>query len=341
MRKVGVFIGRFQPFHVGHYEIVKSALSQVDYLIMVLGSHLKSLNTRDPLTTDQRIKLIQASLTPDELERVRFVKVEDHDYNLDKWIAGVNSAGYNASLPWHSGPTSYYLVGMMKDHTSFYLNLFPNWKSFVCGVNEAITELSSTDIRRDWYLGNTDNISEMFTTHEAYEIFNDYISENDKRSNLRYEFDYEVKYPTIWGDGPHLTVDSCVVQAGHILLIQRGKEYGHGKWALPGGFVNKNETTADASLRELREETKIKLPTKILMGSLVNSHLYDAPHRSNRGRVVTNTFYYRLSDVGELPRVVGADDAMDAKWVPISKFQTMQSVMFEDHYSMISDVLKI
>lgn len=341
MRKVSVFIGRFQPFHAGHYAIVQSALEQTDYLIMVLGSNKKSINTRDPLTTHQRIDIIKSSLNREQLERIRFVKVEDYEYNLDKWIAGVNTAVANANLPWHSGPTSYYLAGMMKDHSSFYLNLFPNYKSIICKVDEYDNTLSSTFIRKLWYEGERELLNELFTTMPSFELFLSYMKINNDRHNLVYEYKYEQEYPTIWGNGPHLTVDSCVVQAGHILLIQRGKEYGHEKWALPGGFVNPYETTFDASLRELDEETQIKIPMKVLRGSLVNSKLYDSPYRSNRGRVVTNAFHYRLSDVGPLPKVKGADDAKDAKWVPISKFLTMQEEMFEDHFGMISDILKL
>jgi bifunctional NMN adenylyltransferase/nudix hydrolase len=339
MRKVSIFIGRFQPFHMGHYAIVKSALEQTDFLVMVLGSHKKSINTRDPLTTHQRIDIIKRSLSQEQLERIRFVKVEDYEYNLDKWIASVNTAIANANLPWHSGPTSYYLAGMMKDHSSFYLNLFPNYKSIICETDENNT-LSSTFIRKMWYEGEQ-GLYDAFVSTEAYNLFDVYIEQNDKKYSLKYEYNFEQEYPGKWGKGPHLTVDSCVVQAGHVLLIQRGKEYGHNKWALPGGFVNPYETTLDASLRELDEETQIKLPMKILRGSLVSSKLYDSPYRSNRGRVVTNAFQYRLSDVGPLPKVVGSDDAKDAQFVPISKFLTMQDEMFEDHYSMICDILKL
>lgn len=338
-RKVSVFIGRFQPFHIGHYEIVKSALMQTDYLVMVLGSYKKSINTRDPLDGYLREEIIRASLSDEELKRVRFVRVEDYEYNLDKWIAAVNTAVANAGLPWHSGSTRYYLAGMQKDHTSFYLNLFPNYDSIVCSTGEI--PLSSTTIRDAWYNGEMETLRNYFVSPEAYGLFNDAMDVMDKEFRLRYEYNFEKEYPTIWGNGPHLTVDSCVVQAGYVLLIQRGKEYGHNKWALPGGFVNSNETTLDASLRELDEETVIKVPIKVIRGSLINSKLYDSPYRSNRGRIVTNAFYYRLSDVGPLPKVRGSDDAKDAKWVPISKFLTMQEEMFEDHFSMICDILKL
>lgn len=339
MRKISVFIGRFQPFHRGHYKVVQKALSQTDFLIMVLGSDQKAINTRDPLTTEERISIIQKSLTAEERARTYFVAVQDYEYSLDRWIAGVQTAVRNARLPWTGEPIQYYLIGMQKDHTSFYLNLFPNWKSIpVAPVDDPRHIISASDIRADHYqmvMKDEKEWLKQFVNMEAFLEFSDIMSDKPIMNDYKYEQEYEGK----WGKGPHLTVDSAVVQAGYILLIQRGREYGYGRWALPGGFVNPDETTMEASLRELEEETKIKVPKKVLRGSLVKSKLYDAPHRSNRSRIVTHTFYYRLTDVGDLPRVKGSDDAMKAKWIPISQFMGQRQVMFEDHYDMITDIL--
>ena len=337
MRKVSVFIGRFAPFHKGHYRIVKSALERTDYLVMIIGSHNKSCDSRDPLTTQERINIIQASLTNQELSRVKFMSVEDHEYNLDRWIGAVQTAAHNANLPWHSGPTEYYLVGMKKDNSSYYLNLFPNFKSLVTELNESDYKVNSTDIRKDFYENKSD-FSEYFVTSAAHILFLSYMN---SKPTIVYEYLFEKKYKEDWGAGPFVTVDSCIVQAGHVLLIQRGKEYGHKKWALPGGFIESHETTFDAAIRELREETKVKVPEKVLRGSLVSSKLYDYPYRSNRARILTNSFYFRLSDNAPLPEVKGSDDAIDARWVPISEFLSMRDQMFEDHYSMICDILKI
>ena len=144
------------------------------------------------------------------------------------------------------------------------------------------------------------------------------------------------------GPGPHVTVDAAVVQAGHLLLIQRGSEYGGGQWALPGGFINRWETTEEAMLRELAEETQIKVPKKVLKGSIKDRRLYDDPHRSNRARIMTHAYHIRLDDsAGNLPKVKGSDDAQDARWFPIAQVQKMNAQMFEDHYSIIEDLLGV
>jgi bifunctional NMN adenylyltransferase/nudix hydrolase len=97
--------------------------------------------------------------------------------------------------------------------------------------------------------------------------------------------------------------------------------------------LNAGERIQDAVYRELREETKIKVPEAVLRGSTVTQRTFDDVHRSARGRTITSAFLIHLPATGELPKVKGADDAEKAKWVPLS--QVTQDVMFEDHFHII------
>jgi bifunctional NMN adenylyltransferase/nudix hydrolase len=89
----------------------------------------------------------------------------------------------------------------------------------------------------------------------------------------------------------------------------------------------------DGAIRELKEETKIKVPVPVLKGSIKDSKTFDPPNRSSRGRTITQAFLIDLG-VGELPKVKGADDAEKAFWVPFN--QVKQEKMFEDHAHIIS-----
>jgi bifunctional NMN adenylyltransferase/nudix hydrolase len=91
-------------------------------------------------------------------------------------------------------------------------------------------------------------------------------------------------------------------------------------------------------VRELEEETKIKVPPNVLRGSIAKEKRYDHPGRSLRGRTITTAFHFDLHDKS-MPRVRGSDDAAQAKWVPLSEFIQMQAVMYEDHYHIITDLL--
>ena len=131
-----------------------------------------------------------------------------------------------------------------------------------------------------------------------------------------------------------VTADSLVIQSGHVLMIKRKAEPGKGLMALPGGYVNANtdRSVEDAAIRELREETKIKVPDPVLRGNIKDSRVFDAIDRSPRGRIITHCFKIVLPD-GELPKVKGSDDAEKAKWIPISEIKSENC--FEDHFDLI------
>jgi bifunctional NMN adenylyltransferase/nudix hydrolase len=102
--------------------------------------------------------------------------------------------------------------------------------------------------------------------------------------------------------------------------------------ALPGGFLDANERLKTAVIRELREETRIKVPAPVLLGSITKTEVFDDPHRSARGRTVTHAYLIELK--GEkLPKVKGGDDASKAFWVPFADVKPEQ--MFEDHFHII------
>ena len=121
---------------------------------------------------------------------------------------------------------------------------------------------------------------------------------------------YTYDYPR-----PSLTVDCIIFGLDEssrlkVLLIQRAKDPFKDAWALPGGFVDENETLEYAALRELKEETGI---SDVFIEQLFT---FGTPGRDPRGRVVT-VAYYSLINLAE--HKIGADtDALDVKWFPIN-----------------------
>jgi len=95
--KRGIFVGRFQPFHMGHLLVIKYILKEVDELIIVIGSAQHSHTIDNPFTTGERLTMIHAALKEAEIsiERCWIVPVRDvHVHML--WVAEV--VGYTPAF---------------------------------------------------------------------------------------------------------------------------------------------------------------------------------------------------------------------------------------------------
>jgi 8-oxo-dGTP diphosphatase len=110
-----------------------------------------------------------------------------------------------------------------------------------------------------------------------------------------------------------LTVDAIVfVKKGGsalVLLIERGREPFKNKWALPGGFIEMDETLEAACKRELLEETGLKVE------QMTQFKTYDAIDRDPRHRTISVVYFTELN---EIQQVEGSDDASQAEWFPVT-----------------------
>ena len=115
---------------------------------------------------------------------------------------------------------------------------------------------------------------------------------------------------------PALTVDIVVFTLREnclqVLLVERGDEPFAGMWALPGGFVQMEESLEEAAHRELAEETGV---SKAYLEQL---YTYGSPCRDPRGRVIT-VAYFALIQPDTIIRREGGDDATQARWFPLDE----------------------
>ena len=136
---------------------------------------------------------------------------------------------------------------------------------------------------------------------------------------------YSYRYPR-----PAVTAD-CVVMTKemtpHVLLIQRGIDPYKGGWAFPGGFMNMDETTEQCAIRELEEETGLRLSKIQQIGA------YSKVDRDPRGRTITVAY---LAIVDEPIAVTGQDDAAKAEWWPLSDLPHLAF----DHYDIMQDAIR-
>lgn len=128
-----------------------------------------------------------------------------------------------------------------------------------------------------------------------------------------------------------VTVDLAVLtlraSALHVLLVERGQEPYAGRWALPGGFVQPDESAETAARRELAEETGLADVSGLHLEQL---RTYSEPDRDPRMRVVSVAFAALLPDP---PEPHGGSDAAQARWVP---YAAARPLAF-DHDHILAD----
>ena len=329
-----MLIGRFQPLHNAHLEIIKRCTALTDQLVIVAGSAKQPRTYKNPFTFDERAGMIRAA-TAGLSMRVYVEPNIDTIYNDQAWAVRVQ--GIHSKYQILGTKTA--IIGHKKDDSSFYLDMFPQWEF----VNvEEIEPLSAVNIR-DLYFKQDVNM--RFIQGVVPETTFDFLmkfKETDEYAQIIREREFVANYKKQYASLPYppifSTADAVVIQSGHVLMIRRRAEPGKGLWALPGGYVNANtdRSVEDAAIRELREETGIKVPAPVLRGNIKRSKVFDAIDRSPRGRIITHAFHIELPD-GELPKVKGQDDADKARWVPIAEVKSEEC--FEDHYEIIQHFL--
>ena len=327
-----IFIGRFSIFHNAHLAILKKALTISNKVIVVIGSSGGARTVRNPWSSIERQEMISGCLTPDELSRISFLHMKDYLYNNNMWVSVLQEKIRNMT----NGAKRIALIGYESDETSFYLKLFPQF-TFV--PFKTHFDFHASNIR-DFYFSHDLSYKDMVPEF-SFEFLEKFKKTNSFKE-IKNEKDYYDEYKKLWHGAPysiiHTTVDCLVIKSGHILLIERKDYPGKGLLALPGGFINQNETIKDAALRELKKETGIKINTGDLRRSIKDSKVFDDPKRSERGRTITYAFLIDLG-AGPLPDVVGLDDAGAAMWLPMSDVLSMQSEFFEDHYHVINSFI--
>jgi len=151
-----VFIGRFQPPHKAHIEIIETACSLAEKVLVMIGSSFQERTLKNPFTFSERHDMIKKSVSEGCLSKLVI------DYNFDTlkddvaWVERVKIIVGKHSKP----KQKIALIGHAKDLSSEYLKWFPEWKSI--DMN-SMYNLNSSDIRRDYFKHD----------YEPFDIIND------------------------------------------------------------------------------------------------------------------------------------------------------------------------
>lgn len=130
---------------------------------------------------------------------------------------------------------------------------------------------------------------------------------------------------------PTPTADVIITRESKILVIKRKKNPFKDQLAIPGGFVNENETVEQAAVREIMEETTLPIRLTEILG------VYSDPKRDPRKHIITVVFVGEIIGDKNIEPIAG-DDAADTKWIPIGSIQDFNFAF--DHKRILNDFVK-
>ncbi|KAF1022282.1 MAG: Bifunctional NMN adenylyltransferase/Nudix hydrolase [Paracidovorax wautersii] len=345
-----VYIGRFQVFHRGHLGMLREALARARLCVVVIGSAYQARTPKNPFFWHERAEMIRRNLSEADRARVLFVPVRDY-YDLGRWEAAVRASVEQALAGQGLAGVPPLLIGHFKDVSSQYLHGFEGWPLVSLErITAAGRPLHDASQLRDalFALGRE-------ASGEVWAALGEQVPPGTLDflrgavaqpwfAEMAEEWRMLRAYWASWSAAPYpptlITTDALVLCAGHVLLVQRGELPGRGLYALPGGFLNPNETLAQGARRELLEETGLALPDDL---APEQSAVFDHPDRSLRGRTVTHGFLWRLAGdtAGALPPVQGQDGAAHAVWLPVADLQGLEDRFFDDHFHMLLHMLDL
>ena len=344
---IAVLVGRFQPFHDAHLALLTRALALAPRVVVVVGSAFQARTPKNPFTWTERAEMIRHALPEADRARVAVVPMRDY-YDEARWVASVRDAV--ASLIDGDTAPRIALVGHFKDATSSYLAAFPGW------TLDSVDRLPGADgkaLRDALFAALPEDKHAPPALDAALTALVDQVPPSTIAflrawtalpffAELAVEWRMLKRYKEAWRAAPYaptfVTVDAVLQCAGQVLLIRRGKAPGRGLLAVPGGFIEERETTWQSCLRELEEETHLKLLDETMRRALRSTAVFDHPDRSQRGRTITHAHHFDLGD-RELPEARADDDAAAVEWVRVADLAGMEDRFFDDHFHMLDHFL--
>lgn len=298
-----IFVTRAQPFHKGHYSVVKQMhqAKDVEEIIIGIGSSQLEHTLNNPFTFEEREEMLRKSLI---LKKPFYIIPIPDINNHPIWVAYVEKLTPEFKIVYTGNP----LVKKLFEEKDYQVR----------------------DINHDYQISAT-KVRELMITGGNWQ---NYLSQGGIDVITRIRGAERLKNIYCAHLRPGVTVDALInyKNEGIVLIQRKTKEndaFG-GWWALPGGFLNTGEESlTDAVAREVGEETSLQ--TKSSDYKLFDQ--YSDPQRDPRGHIISLVFE-TLVDEGNL---IAADDAEDIKVFPFNQLPTRLAF---DHNKILNDYLE-
>jgi bifunctional NMN adenylyltransferase/nudix hydrolase len=327
--KFAVYMGRFQPFHDGHMNVLNEAFKIAEKVILLIGGQDKARQVKNPWTFFERMTMVSTSVDYDLSNNLIIGGIHDHPYSDADWAKEVRDVvKYNTE----EGDTIA-LVGHQKDDSSYYLGLFPDWAYVEVGNYKNI---DATTIRDIYF--NHGHVNMVTCVPEGTAGIMTRFLGTSTYTHLVEEFKFLKNHKAEWSGTPFpnvfVTVDIAAICDDRILLIKRGGQPGKGLTALPGGYIDVNERIVDSARRELEEETTMHFSSGAFEQHCIANKVFDHPQRSQIGRGITHLFVLDLDDTSANLYATAADDAASLSWIPLYELEQRRALFSGDHYYM-------
>ena len=321
---VAVCIARLQPPQQHHVDALCALAAQYRAVWLICGGVTQPPSVLNPWSLEERHALLAAALPAHAMPTL--LPVADCWYDDLRWAATVRAALVAAEA---AASRAIDVYGLERAGPAFYGACFPGWRA--CDLPADIAPWDATLHER--LLDTSTSAASGAAVPAASRAALVATLADDRGAALREEYAFLAQYRAAWHAAPFppvfVTVDALVTHGDRVLVIRRGRRPGQGLLALPGGFIDLDETLADSALRELREETGLVLPAAACRAVRV----FDHPLRSLRGRTITHLHRYELPREQPAPVVLAGDDAAEALWLPLTAARP--EAFFEDHYAML------
>ncbi len=318
--KLALVIGRFQPLHNGHLSLIDEARKQADKTLVLIGSSRQLPDFKNPFSYDERLELLTQCLPNESDLVIHGIPDEPTD---DEWIQEV-VARVNQ---FEEDPTEVTVFCSSKDE-DFYRS------SFLYPVNTVDThDCNATQVRHAWYTESLWTVEE-FIPKETKEFLENH-GDHDRLSveyTTTTESAQQKKEGHPFANPVEVVSFAVIVQNNKVLLGKRGGPRGDGQWGLPGGFMNHDETTLDACMRETHEELGFDLKELIISSNAQCLSQAVEENRDNLGaRNVGINYLFVVKPEYELEVKVDSVETTDYTWVPLKEILEDNFLLFYNH----------
>lgn len=324
-QKLGVVIGRFQPLHNGHVALIRTSMENCEKTLILVGSPNKSLDHKNILTIAQRIELLWEVLgSPEDNPGLMIKELPDHPQN-SVWIADIIGRihGITDDCP----PNEVTIYTSEKDKVFYESNFI--YSVVYLGSNG----LSATKIRE--YLYDKADPKGLFDSvpKETQALMVD-IVDTDLFKDLRQEYISctaglaRATLAHAFNNPIEPVCHAAVLHKNKLLLVKRRSVRGNGQWAIPGGFLEKGESTKDGALRELFEETGVSLEGRnaAQLAVCVEENLDDLSVRT-----LGINYLFVVAEEEKIDVFIDESEVSEYKWVPMGDILEEKEILFYNH----------